>query len=247
MRWEGFADSAENAYISISAKNCSLRKIAIAIDGPAASGKSTTARLVAKALRYVHVDTGAMYRALTLKALREGLSPGQEKEITALAERTRVSLASTNDGCRVFLDDEDVSEEIRKPEVTANVSQVSSYQGVREVLVREQRAMAQKGGVVLEGRDIGTVVIPDAELKIFMVAEVQERARRRVKDLENAGISSNQKTVMNDLKVRDQRDSRRAVSPLRKSEDAIELDTTRLTIDQQVEFIVNKAKELIGA
>jgi cytidylate kinase len=222
-----------------------LKKIVIAIDGPAASGKSTTARLVAKQLSYLHIDTGAMYRAITLRVLEEGIPLHDVDRISKVTEETHIRLERSNDGNAVFLDGRDVTEAIRSPHVTRSVSAVSSYQPVRSVLVREQRRMAEQGGVVLEGRDIGTVVLPDADLKIFMVANVDERARRRRRELEAAGVGADEARIRDELIQRDALDSTRDVSPLRKAPDAIELDTSNMTIDEQVAFIVKKAKEII--
>jgi cytidylate kinase len=223
-----------------------LRKIAIAIDGPAASGKSTTARLVAERLGYLHLDTGAMYRAVTLRVLEEKIPLDDMEAIGALAERTLIRLERSATGIRVFVDNRDVTHDIRSEHVTLHVSQISSYENVRRVLVREQRRMAAKGGAVLEGRDIGTVVLPDAELKIFMVAGVAERVRRRQKDLQAIGENVDSGQLENEILERDRRDSTRKASPLRKAEDAVELDTSSLTIDEQVQFVVARAKEIIG-
>ena len=222
------------------------KKISIAIDGPAASGKSTTAKLVAKKLNYLHIDTGAMYRAITLKALRETIDAADEGQIVALAQRCRIQLEPEENGNRLFLDGKDSTNDIRLPRVTSMVSLVSSYQGVREILVREQRLMSAGGGVVLEGRDIGTVVLPDAELKIFMIADVVERARRRKKQLALAGIDADEKNLVRDIEERDKKDSTRHMSPLQKASDAIELDTSNLTIEEQVDFIVAKAQSIIN-
>jgi len=219
-----------------------LKRIVIAIDGPAASGKSTTARLVAARLGYLHIDTGAMYRAITLKALQQGLNVNERAKIEALAHTCEILFRNDAGSQRVILDGVDVSAAVRMREVTANVSTVSSYPGVREVLVREQRKIAAQGGVVLEGRDIGTVVLPGAELKVFMVANVHERARRRKEDLMATGIQANEDELVHELETRDRKDSTRAASPMRKADDAIELDTSNLTIDQQVEFIVQRAQ-----
>jgi cytidylate kinase len=222
------------------------KKIRIAIDGPAASGKSTTARLVAKKLGYLHIDTGSMYRAITLKALRETIDASDEQQIVALAQRCRVELEPSELGNRLFLDGKDSTNDIRLPRVTSMVSLVSSYQGVRDILVREQRRMSAAGGVVLEGRDIGTVVLPDAEVKIFMIADVGERARRRKKQLALAGIDADEKKLVRDIEERDKKDSTRHMSPLQKASDAIELDTSNLTIDEQVDFIFTKAQSIIN-
>jgi CMP/dCMP kinase len=221
------------------------KKITIAIDGPAASGKSTTAKLVAHKLGYLHIDTGAMYRAITLKALDEKIDLNDKKEIVHLAQTSAIRLEVKDSTTKVFLDGTEVTKRIRTQLVNRSVSTVSSYQGVREVMVHEQQKMAESGGVVLEGRDIGTVVLPEAELKIFMIASVEERARRRKKDLAQVGIEANQVDLVKEIDARDQKDSSREASPLRKAPDAIELDTSDLTIEEQVNFILERAKEII--
>ncbi|MFA6468371.1 MAG: (d)CMP kinase [Bacteroidota bacterium] len=224
-----------------------MKKIIIAIDGPAASGKSTTAKRVAAQLGYLHVDTGAMYRAMALKVLRQRIEPHNAASIAALADTTSVRLVSTNGKVIVILDGEEVSDEIRLPEVTNIVSPVSTVTEVRKLMVKEQRAMGHDGGIVLEGRDIGTIVFPDAELKIFMIADVHERAVRRKKELNDKGVEVALDVLEKEIEERDRIDSGRSVSPLRKAEDAIELDTTNLTIEQQVEFIVEKARRKIAS
>ena len=221
------------------------KKITIAIDGPAASGKSTTAKLVAQKLGYLHVDTGAMYRALTLKALEKKLDLSDKEKIVSLAQTSTIRLEGGNPTTKVFLDGTDITDKIRTPQVNRSVSTVSSYQGVREVMVREQQRIAVQGGVVFEGRDIGTVVLPLAELKIFMVAGVHERVKRRKKDLALCGIEAEEKELIQEIEMRDRKDSTRDISPLRKAEDAIELDTSNLTIEEQVDFIVARAKKTI--
>ncbi len=222
-----------------------LKKIAIAIDGPAASGKSTTAKLVARKLGYLHIDTGAMYRAITVKVLDEKIDVDNEENVTRLAKTNEIRLLGNADDARIFLNNEDVTDKIRTPDVNRAVSTVSSYKGVREVLVQEQRKMAKAGGVVLEGRDIGTVVLPKAELKIFMIASVEERANRRKKELADKGICASVDDTMKEIEARDRKDSTREVSPLKKAEDAVILDTTSLTIEGQVDFIVDRAKKII--
>jgi len=224
-----------------------LKKIIIAIDGPAASGKSTTAKLVAAQLGYLHIDTGAMYRAMALKVLRNKIAPNDSEKVAALANNTTVRLVSNNGKVRVLLDGEEVSDEIRLPEVTNIVSPVSTVSEVRKLMVNEQRAMGNESGIVLEGRDIGTVVFPKAELKIFMLADARERALRRKKELDAKGVAVSLIELEKEILERDRIDSERAVSPLRKAEDAIELDTTSLSIKQQVEFIVAKAKSIINS
>ncbi|MCU0452193.1 MAG: (d)CMP kinase [Bacteroidetes bacterium] len=222
-----------------------MRPLVIAIDGPAASGKSTTARLVANALGYLHIDTGAMYRAVTLAVLRRGVDPSSADAVVQVAQSVRVELIPAPDGSHVLLDGEEVSSAIRKPEVTANVSAVSSYQPVRDLMVDLQRRLSAGGGAVLEGRDIGTVVLPQADLKIYMVANVSARAQRRQRDLAAAGIDADETALVHDIQERDRKDSTRLASPLRKAPDAMEVDTSDLTIEQQVQLIVQKANAIL--
>ena len=222
-----------------------MRKIVIAIDGPAASGKSTTARLVADRLGYLHIDTGAMYRAVTLRVLEEKIPLDDVERIGALAEGIRIRLERSDVTNRVYVDSRDVTAEIRTESVTRSVSAVSSYQRVRDVLVREQRRMAEGGGVVLEGRDIATIVLPLAELKIFMIARVSERVNRRKRELEAVGVSIDSAKLEHEILERDRLDSTRGASPLRRASGAIEVDTSSMTIDQQVQFVVDKAREII--
>ncbi len=222
-----------------------MRKIVIAIDGPAASGKSTTARLVADRLGYLHIDTGAMYRAVTLRVLEERVSLDDVEGIGALAEATRIRLERSAGTNRVYVGSRDVTREIRSEPVTRSVSAVSSYQRVRDVLVREQRRIAESGGVVLEGRDIGTVVLPNADLKIFMVARVSERVKRRKIELEAVGESIDTARLEQEIVERDRLDSTREASPLRKAAGAIEVDTSSMSIEEQVRFVVEKASEII--
>ncbi|MFI5252442.1 MAG: (d)CMP kinase [Bacteroidota bacterium] len=217
----------------------------IAIDGPAASGKSTTAKLTAEKLGYVHVDTGAMYRAMTLKVLETGIELNDKEKISKLAQSTEIRFERTSESAMVILDKRDVTNEIRRQDVTNAVSAVSSIEKVREMMVREQRKIGKEGGIVLEGRDIGTVVFPDADLKIFMVADIDERARRRQRELAGHRTQIDLDTLQQEIIQRDALDSQRNISPLRKADDAILLDTSRLSIDEQVEFIVKKAKEIL--
>lgn len=218
-----------------------MRKITIAIDGPAASGKSTVAKEVAKALNYIYIDSGAMYRALTLKALRSNIDV---KDEASLVEMTKVSKI-TLDGVHIYLDDEDVSEAIRSIDVTNNVSAVSSYEGVREEMVNLQKEYGRKGGIVMDGRDIGTTVFPNAELKIFQIASVEERANRRYKENMRKGIACDLNTLKEEIKVRDFKDSTRSVSPLRKASDAIELDTSNLEPKEVIDKIIELARKII--
>jgi cytidylate kinase len=222
-----------------------VKQLVIAIDGPAASGKSTTARLTAKRLGYLFVDTGAMYRAVTLKVLEHGADPSDEPAVSRLARETSIRLVQQGGDLRVILDGRDVSREIRAPEVTRAVSAVSAMKPVRELMVREQRSIGANGGVILEGRDIGTVVFPDADLKIYMVADVQRRAQRRQKDLEQQGRPVVLDELVNEIVQRDKKDAERSISPMRPADDAVVLDTSGLKIEEQVEFIVERANELL--
>ena len=224
--------------IGISPKRRGLKKILIAIDGPAGSGKSTTAKLVARRLGYVYLDTGAMYRAMTLKVLSSQVDPSDEKAVTELTRTTEISFVGGED-MRILLDGIDVTAAIRSEDVTANVSLVSSYPGVREIMVARQREIGSAKGCVMDGRDIGTVVFPNAELKFYIVASIMERARRRQEELSDNGVELPIHRVVEELKERDRKDSTRKTSPLRKADDAIEIDTTDLTIDEQVGIILN--------
>jgi cytidylate kinase len=195
----------------------------------------------------MHIDTGAMYRAMALKVLRNNIRPNDTEQVAALADNTTVRLVPSNGKVNVVLDGQVVSDEIRLPAVTNIVSPVSTVSAVRTLMVKEQRAMGHDGGIVLEGRDIGTVVFPDAELKIFMIADARERAVRRRKELDEKGVTISIDALELEILDRDKIDSERAVSPLRKADDAIEVNTTHLTIDEQVDFIVAKAKAIIHA
>jgi CMP/dCMP kinase len=215
------------------------KKLVIAIDGPAASGKSTTARIVAQRLGYTYIDTGAMYRAVTLAVHRAGIDPADREAVERLACDVSVHLERAPDASlRVLLDGEDVSTAIRTPAVTADVSQVSAYPDVRHCMVAFQRKIGEQGGVVMDGRDIGTVVFPDADVKVFMVADINSRAERRQAELHTLGTDVTVDGLASELAERDRRDSTRAVSPLTKAPDAVEIDTSSLTIEEQVERVV---------
>ena len=207
----------------------------IAIDGPAGAGKSTTAQKVAKKLGFIHINTGAMYRAVTLKIIRRNLQLHDENEIVKLLNTTSLSFIGSN----IQLDGKDVSKEVLFSEVTEYVSAVSAIPIIRHRLVEYQRQISTGNDVVLEGRDIGTVVFPNAEFKFYITADIEVRAKRRKKDLNTAGDNVSLKENLNFLKNRDARDSSRKHSPLLKAKDAIEVDTTHLSIDQQVNCIVN--------
>jgi cytidylate kinase len=221
------------------------RKISIAIDGPAGSGKSTTARLLARELGYIYIDTGAMYRAVTYAVLQNKINVNNEKQVSGLAGNLNIKLKMDSSGQRTMLNDKDVSDLIRTPAINEVISIISTYSGVRRGLVLQQQKMARNGGVVMDGRDIGTVVLPNAELKVFLIASVEERAKRRLKELENNGIKVRLDDVKKEITNRDQIDSSRKEAPLKKAEDARELDTSELSIEDQVRIIKHWAEELI--
>jgi len=212
----------------------------IAIDGPAGSGKSTTARLVAERLGFMFLDTGAMYRALTLKALRMGLNLANEEEISSLTLTTKIELLQISGRLKILLDREDVTDDIRTAAVSGNVARVAAHPAVREWLVQMQRRIGSRGNVVAEGRDVGTVIFPRARLKIFLVASIEERAKRRHKELAAQNQAEDIEALIAKIRERDALDSSRQVGPLKRADDAVDLDTTNLTVEQQVDFIVSR-------
>ena len=215
------------------------KPLIIAIDGPAGSGKSTVSKIVAKRLALLYIDTGAMYRTLTLKAMRQGLSLDDEDALVSLAKSTRIGLEE-NDKPRVFMDGEDVSLAIRTPDVTANVKYIARVPGVRHEMVALQRSIGQKhGGAILEGRDIGTVVFPNADYKFYLDASPEERAKRRCKELIESGQKVSEVSVKEDILIRDDSDMKRSVGALKKCDDAIFIDTTGLSIDGVAEKILS--------
>jgi CMP/dCMP kinase len=215
-----------------------LKKLIIAIDGPVGSGKSTLARRVAELLGYVYVDTGAMYRALALKAVRQKIAPEAADVLVALAHDTRIDLRAEEGGQRVFLDGEDVTMEIRTPEVSQAASRIAVNPGVRQVLVAEQRRAGQQGGVVMEGRDIGSVVFPDAGLKIFLTASPEVRADRRWREHEQKGDAIDLKRTLEEIRERDRRDLERATSPLVRAADAVIVDSTAMEPEEVARLVV---------
>lgn len=211
----------------------------IAIDGPASSGKSTIAKILADKYSLVYVDTGAMYRTLTYLALKNNVPVTNEDLLLKLLKETTISFKKIKEGQLVFADDEDVTEAIRSHEVTNNVSKVSAFAKVREELVSRQQEIAKDTGVVMDGRDIGTVVLPNADVKIFLVASVEERAKRRYLENQAKGIDSDFERLKQEIIARDDYDSNREVSPLKQASDAVRLDTTSLSIEEVVEKCMN--------
>jgi CMP/dCMP kinase len=223
----------------------SEKHVVIAIDGPAGSGKSSTAKQVAVKLGILHLDTGAMYRAITLKCLRGKIPYQDHAKIAALVKDTSISFSGAAPAMRVWMDNEDVTEAIRSDDVTKNVSDYCAVPIVRTVLVNLQRKIGSDRSVVCEGRDIGTVVFPGADLKFYMVASEEERARRRQRDFAAMGINKSVDELVAEIRERDGKDSSRPNSPLCKASDAEEIDTTNMSLDQQVKYIVDRARKLV--
>lgn len=218
------------------------RKLIIAIDGPVGSGKSTLARRVAALLGYIYIDTGAMYRAVALKALRRGISLDAGDELTALTRDTRIDLRAQDGGQQVYLDGEDVTAAIRTPEVAQAASKIAVVPGVRQVLVAEQRRAGEQGGVVMEGRDIGSVVFPDAELKIFLTASPEIRAERRWREHQQKGEAIDLARTLEEVHERDRRDRERTSSPLVRAHDAVVVDSTAMNPEEVARLVVLLAK-----
>ncbi len=219
------------------------KNISVAIDGPSAAGKSTIAKMVAKKENFIYIDTGAMYRCVAYYCLTQKIDLNDEKAVEQAIEHIQISLTPDN---KVYLNDEDVSNQIRQDQVSLGASCVSKYQAVRNFLVDEQRKMAKAGNVILDGRDIGTVVLPNADLKIYQIASVETRAKRRYLENLERGLDADLETIKKEIKERDYQDTHREISPLKKAEDAIELDTSSLTLEEVVEQVltlIQKAKE----
>jgi cytidylate kinase len=223
-----------------------MRKLIIAIDGPVGSGKSTLANRVAALLGYVYIDTGAMYRAVAVKALRRGISLDAAGQLAALAGDTRIDLRTQDGTQQVFLDGEDVTAAIRTPEVAQAASRVAVVPGVRQVLVAEQRRAGQQGGVVMEGRDIGSVVFPDAELKIFLTASPEIRAERRWREHQQKGDAIDLPRTLEEIHERDRRDRERTSSPLVRARDAVVVDSTAMDPEEVARLVVLLANRQAG-
>ncbi|MGI1804782.1 (d)CMP kinase [Exiguobacterium sp. TDN 0502] len=222
-----------------------MKKIQIALDGPAGAGKSTIAKQLAARLDYVYVDTGAMYRAVTLAAIERSLDLEDGQALGELMKSLDIRLTPGENGQLVFIGDREVTDAIRSIEITNNVSFVARQKEVRAALVTAQRKIAEEGGVVMDGRDIGTVVLPDAELKVFLTATVEERAARRHRENVARGMDSDLLILQEEIALRDKRDSEREESPLRQAEDALYLDTTEMTIDEVVVRLMELAEGVL--
>lgn len=220
-----------------------MKKRIIAIDGPAGAGKSTVAQRVAQRLNYIYIDTGAMYRAIAWKVLQEGLSITDTLAIINIAQKITIELTYVNGKTNVFVDGYDVTGEIRDPKVSRMVSEVAQFAEARDAMVALQREMAKQGGVVMDGRDIGTSVLPNADVKIFLTATIEERAQRRWKEMTNKGFAVSLAELTNDIATRDKKDCERAISPLIQATDAILLDTTTLSIEEAVSRILTICEE----
>ena len=220
-----------------------MRKLIIAIDGPVGSGKSTVARRVAELLGYTHLDSGAMYRAVAWKALRAGVPLASPADLERLASAVRIDLQPRGSKLHVLLDGEDITAQIRTTDVSRAASVVAAVAGVRRPLVEEQRRAGAQGGVVMEGRDIGTVVFPHADLKIYLDASPEVRAARRLKELEEKGEDSNQAKVLADVRERDRRDREREASPLVRAGDAVVVDNSAMDVEETARVIVLLAQE----
>ncbi|WP_208558765.1 (d)CMP kinase [Marinilactibacillus kalidii] len=212
-------------------------QLTVAIDGPASSGKSTVAKKIADDLNLIYVDSGAMYRAITLMALRKSIALENQEALVNELKHSSIDFKRTEDGQRVYYNEEEITMAIRQNDVTNAVSVVAAHPDVRTVLVERQREMASSKSVIMDGRDIGTVVLPKASLKIFLIASVDERAERRYKENKEKGIDSDLTILKQEISERDYKDSTREVSPLKKAEDAIEIDTTAMSIEEVVEKI----------
>jgi len=226
-------------------KTSKTKRLTIAIDGPSGAGKSTVARSLARRLDYVYIDTGAMYRSLALRAKERGISPENELTLKRLALSLRIRFVTEGEQTLVFCEGEDITEAIRTPEISRLASSISRLKGVREALVQMQREMGKEGGVVLEGRDIGTVVFPDGDVKFYLDADSNERVRRRYDEMIEKGVKVDLEETREELLRRDYNDTHRVHSPLQKATDAVLIDSTSLSVGEVVEKMTRIIKEKI--
>ena len=224
-----------------------MKRRSIAIDGPAGAGKSTLARRAAKELGFLYVDTGAIYRTVALKALRAGVDPGQEEQVLPLLENLDIRMDYGEDGeQKMYLEGEDVTQAIREHRVSGAASRISAIPRVRAFLLDFQRKQAREHDVVMDGRDIGTVVLPQADVKVFLTASAELRARRRLLELEQRGQTGTFEDILRDIIQRDELDKTRPISPLRQAEDAVCLDTSKLDLEQSLQALLSIVKEKIN-
>ena len=220
-------------------------KIAVAVDGPAGAGKSSISKIVAKKLGYLYIDTGAMYRSVTWAVLHNHIDVNNQKAVEALLPELDLTMEASDDSCKVFIAGQDVTDFIRTPQVNNAVSIVASYRGVRQYLVERQRLMAEAGGVILDGRDIGSVVLPNAELKIYLTASVEARAMRRYLEVKGTVNEQTLEDIKDSVMQRDDMDKNRKESPLIQVEDAVLVDSSEMTFDETVEHILHLVQERI--
>ena len=220
-------------------------KIAVAVDGPAGAGKSSISKIVAKKLGYLYIDTGAMYRSVTWAVLHNHIDVNNQKAVEALLPELELTMEASDDSCKVFISGQDVTDFIRTPQVNNAVSIVASYKGVRQYLVERQRLMAEAGGVILDGRDIGSVVLPNAELKIYLTASVEARAMRRYLEVKGTVNEQTLEDIKDSVMQRDDMDKNRKESPLIQVEDAVLVDSSEMTFDETVEYILHLVQERI--
>ena len=220
-------------------------KITVAVDGPAGAGKSSISKIVAKKLGYLYIDTGAMYRSVTWAVLHNHIDVNNQKAVEALLPKLDLTMEASDDSCKVFIAGQDVTDFIRTPQVNNAVSIVASYKGVRQYLVERQRLMAEAGGVILDGRDIGSVVLPNAELKIYLTASVEARAMRRYLEVKGTVNEQTLEDIKDSVMQRDDMDKNRKESPLIQVEDAVLVDSSEMTFDETVEHILHLVQERI--
>lgn len=220
-------------------------KLAVAVDGPAGAGKSSISKIVAKKLGYLYIDTGAMYRSVTWAVLHNHIDVNNQKAVEALLPELDLTMEASDDSCKVFIAGQDVTDFIRTPQVNNAVSIVASYKGVRQYLVERQRLMAEAGGVILDGRDIGSVVLPNAELKIYLTASVEARAMRRYLEVKGTVNEQTLEDIKDSVMQRDDMDKNRKESPLIQVEDAVLVDSSEMTFDETVEHILHLVQERI--